>query len=395
MNLPRSRRLLASLAVLLSLAAGCGTGSHDKPATHAPLKIGLLLTYSKVYAVVGNSITDGMTLYLDQVNWTAGGRKVELMKEDDEVDPQVGARKARKLIEQDKVDILAGVVSTPVGMAIRDLVHENQVITLVANAGNNALTRERKSPYIFRTSFTNWQISYPMGEWVARNVAKKVFITAADYGGGKESAAAFKEAFIKAGGEVVGEIYPALGSQDFGPYLAEIAKARPEATWHMYAGSDAVRFVQQYKEYGLNIPLVGAGWLLDTDTFGAQGKAAVGGKTSLNYLEGLDNPENKAFTEAFKKKFGRDPDAYAMQGYDTARAIVEAVNRVQGNTQDKQALIRALEQVKFNSPRGPFAFDPETHNVVQNIYIREVTEQNGKLVNTLVATIPAVRDPGK
>ncbi len=372
-------------------AAPAPAPAADKP----PVKIGLLLTYSKVYAVVGNSITDGMSLYFDQVNWTAGGRKVELVKEDDEVDAQVGARKAKKLIDQDKVDFLAGIVSTPVGMAIRDIVHENQVITFVANAGNNALTRERKSPYLFRTSFTNWQISYPMGEWVYKNVAKKVFISAADYGGGRESAAAFKEAFTKAGGQVLGEVYPPLGTQDFAPFMTEIAKAKPEATWHMYAGTDAVRFVKYYKEVGLQVPLLGAGWLLDTDTFEGQGKAGLGGKTSLNYLDTLDTPENKAFVAAFKKKFNREPDAYALQGYDTARVIVEALNKVQGNTGDKQALIKAIEQVSFTSPRGPFSFDPDTHNVVQNIYIREVKEEGGKLVNVLVATVPNVKDPGK
>src|SRR4051812_809268 len=202
-----------------------------KPAAASTLKVGLLLPYSGVYAVLGESITNGMQLYLDSVGNTAGGRTFSLIKEDEGTAPDEGLRKARKLLEQDQVDLIAGTVSTAIAYAIRDLVHDNKVIYISANAGGVDLTRTRKSPYIFRTSFSNAQPSIPMGEYLVKNVARRVFISAADYAAGKESLASFKEGFLAAGGELIGEVYPPFPNTDYAAYLTEIARARPDATY--------------------------------------------------------------------------------------------------------------------------------------------------------------------
>ncbi|MCL5266150.1 MAG: ABC transporter substrate-binding protein [Chloroflexi bacterium] len=368
-----------------------------KPAAGPPLKIGVLLPYSKVYAVLGESITNGMVLYFESIGNTIAGRKIDLIKEDEENDAQASLRKTRKFIEQDKVDLMTGLVNSAIAYAVRDIVHDNKMILLISNAGANGLTREKKSPYIFRTSFSNWQPNYPMGDWVAKHTSKKVFCSAADYAAGKEMIAAFKETFVPAGGTVLGEIYPPLGNTDYGPYLAKIAEAKPEATYSFYSGSDAVAFVKQYEEYGLKktAKLTGAGWLVEQDVLPAQGKAALGAISGLNWANTLDIPENKKFIEAYQKKFNVEPNSFAVQGFDTARVIHEAIEKTKGNTSDKDALIKALESVKFASPRGPFEFDPVTHNVIQNIYVREVKEVGGKLANVVIDTIKAVKDPGK
>lgn len=382
--------------LLGSAAAGAvlGSGSLGKaPAVlaqaNAPVKLGVLLPYSKVYAQLGRDITDGMALYFDKVGWTAGGRKIELIKEDEELEPRVGIQKTRKLIEQDRVDLMTGIVATHIAYAIRDIVDGAKTILVVSNAGGNALTRERKSPYIFRTSFTSWQISYPMGEWVAKQVAKNVYLIAADYAFGAESVAAFRESFTAAGGQVTGELKPKLGETDYAPYLGQIRSARPEAVYAFFSGSDASRFVKQFGEYGLkpHIQLTGAGFMVEEDVLGAQGRAALGTLSSLHWAITLDNPENRAFTAAYQKAFGRPASVFAMQGYDTARVIVEALNAVGGDTGNKSRLIEALATVRFESPRGPVAFDPATHHVVQNIYLREVKESQGGLHNAVVRTI--------
>ena len=367
-----------------------------KPVASGPLKLGLLVPTSAVYSQLGDDIADGMSLYLESVGNRAGGRPIEVIREDEGIDPQPALQKARKLIEQDRVDVFAGVVSTAVVYAIRDLLHNSQTIFVGANAGGNDLTRARKSPYIFRASFTSWQVSYPLGEWIAKNVSKKVFVSAADYGFGQESAAAFKENFTRNGGEVVGEVYPRLGTTDYAPFLPQIQGANPEASYSFYSGSDAVSFVKQYAEFGLKdrIKLTGAGFLVEEDVLPAQGEAAVGAISSLFWAKTLDNPENRRFGDDYRAKTRREPSVFAVQGYDTARVIVEGVNAVGGDTANKEALIKALENVKFASPRGPFEFDPQTHQVVQTMYIRETRMQDGKPTNVVIADLGTVRDPG-
>jgi branched-chain amino acid transport system substrate-binding protein len=360
------------------------------------LKVGLLLPYSGVYAVLGESITNGIQMYFESVGNTAGGRPITIVKEDEGSQAEEALRKARKLIEQDRIDVLAGTVSTAIAYAIRDLVHETKTIYISANAGGNDLTRGRKSPYIFRTSFTNAQPNLPMGEYVYRNVARRVFISAADYAAGKENVGAFKDTFVAAGGEVVGEVYPPFPNTDYAAYLTQIAQARPEATYSFYAGSDAVNFVKQYHEFGLSrdIRLCGSGFMLEEDTLPAQGQAALRGISGLHWALTLDTPENKAFTQAYQQKFRGDANVYAVQGYDTGRVIVEALNRTQGDATNKDRLAEAIVGVKFTSPRGPFEFDPETRNVVQNIYAREVREVGGKMTNVVLQTFPLVKDRG-
>ena len=407
---PYSRRQFLMTATLAGLGAiagvGCGktagpatTGSTDNKAGAAKdaLKLGVLLPYSKVYAVLGDHITKGMELYFDGVGYTAGGRKIELLKEDDENDAQTGLRKTRKFIESDKVDMVTGFVNTGIAYAVRDLLHSTKTVTIVSNAGGNALTRKNKSPYLFRTSFSSWQPSYPMGEYVYQNVAKKVVIVAADYAFGKESAEAFKQLFVKSGGQVLAEVYAPLGTNDFGAYLAQVAKAKPEAVYGFFSGSDAVRFVKQFDEYGLkkNVKITSAGFMLEEDVLPAQGKAALGGISGLHWAMSLDNPENKKFVEDYKKKHNAVPSVFAMQGYDTARVIVESVNQLQGDTSNKDKLTETIKGLKFNSPRGKFEFDPETNNVVQNIYIREVKDVGGELHNQVIKTYENVKDPGK
>jgi branched-chain amino acid transport system substrate-binding protein len=375
-------------------AAPAAAPAVAKPASASTLKIGVLLPYSGVYAVLGESITNGMQMYFDSVNNTAGGRGITLVKEDEGATPDDGLRKARKLLEQDQVDLIAGTVSTAIAYAIRDLVDSNKVIYISANAGGNDLTRSRKSPYIFRTSFSNAQPSIPMGEYLVKNVARRVFISAADYAAGKESLAAFKEGFLAAGGELIGEVYPPFPNTDYAAYLTEIASKRPDATYSFYAGSDAVNFVKQYAEFGLSrdIRLCGSGFLLEEDVLPAEGQAALRGISGLHWALTLDNPENRAFTQAYRQKFNKDADVYAMQGYDTAHVIVDTLNRLQGDLTNKDRVVETMTAVKFASPRGPFEFDPETRNPIQNIYAREVREVNGKLTNVVLETFPMVKD---
>jgi branched-chain amino acid transport system substrate-binding protein len=394
----QTRRQFLGAASMAAASAAAGPWVWRASAQGAPVKIGLVLPYTGVYAVLGESITQAMELVFARENWTVAGRKIEMIKEDDEMKPPVGVRKTEKLIDSDRVDILTGPVHSGILMAMRDKVHASKTILIVSNAGADAISRDRCSKWIFRASFSNWQPNQPMGGWVAKNVAKEVFLTAPNYQAGKDMLEAFKETFVPAGGKVVAEDYPKLGETDYAPYLTKIRQSGAKAVYCFFSGTDAVNFVKQFDQFGLksNVKLTGAGFLTEPDVLPAQGKSALGIITGHFYTPLLDNPTNQRFVKEFREKFGgKMPDGFACQGYDTAEAIVRAVKAVGGNTQDKDKLVEAIAKVEFDSPRGRFRFDPKTHNVIQPfIYIREVKEVAGGINNVPIDKVADVKDPG-
>jgi branched-chain amino acid transport system substrate-binding protein len=367
-------------------------------AQSGPIKIGLVLPYTGVYAVLGESITQAMELVFEREKWTVAGRKIEMIKEDDEMKPPVGVRKTEKLIDSDNVDILTGPVHSGILMGMRDKVHNSKTILIVSNAGADAISRERCSKWIFRTSFSNWQPCQPMGGWVAKHVSKDVFQIAPNYQAGKDMMAAFRETFTPAGGKVIAEDYPKLGETDYAPYLTKIKQSGAKAVFAFFSGTDAVNFVKQYDQFGLKgaIKLTGAGFLTEPDVLPAQGNSALGIITGHFYTPLLDNAVNKKFVQDFRARFNNKmPDGFACQGYDTAEVIVRALKAVNGNTQDKDKLVDTIARMEFDSPRGRFRFDPKTHNVIQPfIYIREVKEVPGGINNVPIDKIADVRDPG-
>jgi len=393
-----TRRTLLTTGSMAAAGVLAGPRVRRAHAQGAPLKVGLVLPYTGVYAVLGESITQGMELVFARENWTVAGRKIEMIKEDDEMKPPVGIRKTEKLIDSDKVDILTGPVHSGILMGMRDKVHGSKTILIVSNAGADAISRDRCSKWIFRTSFSNWQPNQPMGGWVAKNVAKDVFITAPNYQAGKDQLDAFKETFVPAGGKIVGEDYPKLGETDYAPYLTKIRQSGAKAVYAFFSGTDAVNFVKQFDQFGLKatVKLTGAGFLTEPDVLPAQGKSALGVITGHFYTPLLDNPTNQRFVKDFREKFaGKMPDGFACQGYDTAEVILRALKAVNGNTQDKDKLVDVIAKVEFDSPRGRFRFDPKTHNVIQPfIYIREVKETPLGLNNVPIDKVADVRDPG-
>jgi branched-chain amino acid transport system substrate-binding protein len=400
----RFKSSLVLLVVLMVFLSACSSGaisstssSNESSNNSETIKIGALLPTTGVYASLGQNLLNGMELYFEENNWEIAGKKIEVIHEDSEADPQVSLRKLRKLTDQDNIDILTGPVSTAVAYALRDEVDKKKLPYLVSHAGGNDLVRSKRSDYIWRSSFSSWQIGHSMGEWAYENVGKKIYLTAADYAFGHEVAEAFKEAYTKAGGEIVDEVYPPLGNNDFSSYLAKMNRDDIDGIYAFYAGSDAVRFVQQYEEYGLKgkIPLIGSGWLNAEDTRPQQKLASEGIKSTLFWDYNLDTPENKAFVEAYEKKFDQRPSIESLEGYDAAMIIGKAIESLNGDVSDSEKLVEAISNVELTSPRGPIKFDKETHNIIQNIYIMETVVENGATENKVIDTIPDVADPGK
>lgn len=382
----------AAASLLPSLLTSCAPGGAS-----GPLKIGLLLPYSDIYAVLGESITEAIKMYFEEAGNEAGGRQIEFISEDTEISPDVAAQKARKLIEQDEVDLVAGIVSSGVLMGLRDYFHEMKKLLIVANAGANPISRGAKSPYIWRTSFTNWMAPWSIGGWAAENVGKKAAISVPDYAAGENNITGFTNSYEAAGGEVVmvqRTPFPNMG--DPAPFMAELADSGADLVYSFYSGGAAVTFVQAYNDFGIGgqLPLLCAGFMVEEDVLPAQGDAALGIRSSLHWSLLLDNPENVAFDAAFRERTGRAADVFAVQGYDTARVIGEMLNRVEGDTSNVDGMIAALDGISFNSPRGPFRLDANSQNPEHHMYLREVQEVDGELHNVVLQDFGPIVDPG-
>src|SRR5438132_1910277 len=414
-KLTRRQFLVATSAAAL---AACGPAAAPNAATASatataaattakPLKIGQLLPFTKVYAELGNSMKRATDLYLKQKGGKLAGRAVlPPIYEDEANDPTVGAQKTQKFIEQDQVDVMMGIVATPIAYAVRNAIDAAKLVFIETNAGGNALTRTTtdckpacKSKYIFRASFSSWQISNPIGTYFAsKKGVKEAFTFVADYGFGTESQADFTNAFQAAGGKVTGSLKAPLGSADFLPFVTQLKGQPTKDIYSFFSGTDAINYIKAWQQLGMpaaGYKMNGAGFLTEQDVLKEVKEQANGAVTSLFWAVTLDTAENKAFVDAYQKEYNLLPDVFALQAWDGMTALDQALQATKGDTSNKDTVIAALEGVKFKSPRGDFEFDKDTHNVIQDIYVRQVAVQNGSAVNTIVDKVARVTDPGK
>ncbi|HEY7610463.1 MAG TPA: ABC transporter substrate-binding protein [Alphaproteobacteria bacterium] len=392
-SFPTTRRRFLSAA---ARAAGAGAAVSLLPAPFvlaqpAKVKVGILLPYTGTYASLGHNITDAMIMAIEEAGGTLGGRPVEYVKVDSEADPAKAANNTNKLIFGEKVDFLTGPVHSGVAMAMVKIAREEGTITIVSNAGANSVTRQMCAPNVFRTSFTNWQNCFPMGPEMMKRGHKKTVSITWNYAAGQEMISAFKEGYVKAGGQVVKEILLPFPNIEFQAHLTEIAGLKPDAVFTFFSGGGAVKFMKDYHASGLrkSIPLFAPGFLTD-GTLEAAGEAGEGIVTTLHYAESLDTPLNKRFTAAFKQKTKRAADVFAVQGYDTGQLLIHAMKAVKGDTKAKKEIITAMAAAKLDSPRGTMTFS-KSHNPVQDIYLREVRKRDNVVIGV---AHKALADPG-
>jgi len=374
--MPSRNRLLTRRSLLASAGATAASSLllRRAPAAtaKAKLKIGVLLPFSGTYAALGTSIIEAMKLAARDHGDKLGGREVEWVQVDDESDPAKAAANTRRLLSAEKVDILTGPVHSGVCLEMLKVVGPAKTLTMITNAGTQAATGSLCAPHVFRTSFSNWQTSYPCGKVVLKDGRRQVALMYWDYSFGVESMQAFKESFLQGGGAVVKEIAVPFPSEDFRPYISQVAALRPEALFVFFAGRGAAKFVTEYAAAGLRdrVPLYGSGFLTEGVRY-VEGSAAEGIKTTLHYADALDNHINQRFRASFKKATSRDADVYSVAGYDTVNLLAYALDKVKGDAGALKDLIPALEGARVSSPRGPFRFSA-AHNPIQNIYLRQI-----------------------
>ncbi|MDT7599774.1 MAG: branched-chain amino acid transport system substrate-binding protein [Pseudonocardiales bacterium] len=399
------RRLLvlagaAGAAAVLPGLSACGSsvggGSAGSGGGGAKaVKVGLVVPQAGVYAAVGTDMQRGWELWLAGNGGKFGDYAVTTVVADEGETPQTGVPAVQKVLQSDGVDVVVGVVNSATALGVRNAVAESKKILIVANAGAADITGKARSPYIWRSSFTNAQVSSAMGAHLAQSGFKDgVYAIAPDYAAGTEVIAGFTKAFEAGGGKVVGSAKPQLGkTSDYQPFLSGIQSSGATATFAFFSGAEAITFVRQYAQFGLakSIPLYGSGFLTEGNVLPQQADAALGVQTTLHYTDQLDNPANKDFVAKYTAKYGESPSCFSVQAWDAANVLNRALRSaaaVDGDT--ISAALGGVGTVE-DSPRGPWTFEGQTPR--QTIYLRRVDRTGGKLVNSVVQDLGQQSQP--
>jgi branched-chain amino acid transport system substrate-binding protein len=381
--------VLAGTAMVLAASAPAQT-----------IKIGVINSYSGPFATLGDLMDKGMKLYMKQnADKLPPGVKIELIIRDDGgPNPDKAKQLAQELIVRDKVQFLTGVVFTPNALAIAPLTQEAKVPFFIGNAGTSVITE--RSPYIARFSFTLWQSSYPLGAWASRKF-KRAYIAVSDFAPGHDSEAAFERAFTEGGGKIIGKVRIPLANPDFVPFMQRVKDAKPEVLFaFMPAGRQATQMMKAYGDLGLDkagIKFIGPGDITTDEELPNMGDVPIGVITMHHYSAAATRPANKAFIAAWKKEYGEksSPSFMSVGQWDAMDAIYQVIREQKGKVDPDRTMALVKKYRNANSPRGPISIDPETRDIIQNEYMREVKKVGGQLANVEFETFPNVKDPWK
>jgi branched-chain amino acid transport system substrate-binding protein len=386
---------ISKLAIVAALALASSTAFAQT------IKIGFITSYSGLNGNLGPYMERAVRLYIKMhEKELPPGVKIELITRDDTgPNPDKAKQLAQELVVREKVNLLAGVVFTPNAMAIAPIATEAKVPFVIMNAGTAVITT--RSPYIARTSFTLWQSSYPLGQWAAKKF-KTGYTLVSDFGPGHDAEEAFIKAFTEGGGKVLGNVRVPLQNPDWAAYMQRVKDAKPDTLMvFIPAGKTATAVMKNFSELGLDkagIKLIGPGDITTDEELPAMGDVALGVTTMFHYSAAADRPANKAFVAAWKKEYGANetPNFLSAGSWDGTAMIFEAIKQQKGKLNPDKTM-EIFKQWKFaDSPRGPISIDPETRDIVQNEYLREVRKVGGQLANVELETFAtSLKDPWK
>jgi branched-chain amino acid transport system substrate-binding protein len=340
----------------------------------ADTKIGMITTLSGGGSHLGIDVRDGFALALKQ----SGRKDVELIVKDDARKPDLAKQIADEMIQKDKVDIMTGIIWSNLAMAVVPPTVRQGVFYLSPNAGPSALAGKGCDKNYFNVAWQNNDLHAAMGAYMKEAGLKAPFILAPNYPAGTDALTGFKSTY---GDNVAGEIYTKLGQKDYAAEIAQIRASNADSVFFFLPGGMGIAFLKQYAGSGVGVPVYGPAFSFDEIILGAVGDAALGAKNTSQWAYDLDNAANKAFVDSFRAAYGRTPTLYASQGFDTANLILSALDKA--DVKDADAFRKALEAADFTSVRGAFKFNTN-HHPIQDIYVREVVEGDGKPTNRLV-----------
>ncbi|HYG89199.1 MAG TPA: ABC transporter substrate-binding protein [Azospirillum sp.] len=383
---------LGTLTVAASMLAW--TPSHAAQT----VKVGVILSFSGQGAASVEQMDRAIRLYMKTHEKELGDIKLELIRRDDTgPNPDLARRLAQELITREKVDLLTGFFFTPNINAVAPLANEAKIPVVIMNAATSSTVR--LSPYLARTSLTQWQQSYPLGQWAAKQGIQRAYTAVTDYAPGHDAEQAFSRGFTEAGGKIVGSVRMPLKTPDFTPFLQRIKDEKPEALFIFVPGAkDATAVMKVYSELGLaaaGVRLVAAGDCVPDDELPNMGDVPTNVITMGFYSSAGKRPQNEAFVASWKSEYGKDavPSPFALGAWDGMAAIFHVVKQQNGKIDPERTMQLLKGWRNDDSPRGPVMIDPETRDVVQNMYVRRLERVDGKLANVEIETIPMVKDP--
>lgn len=382
-----------TLALAVAAGLSLSIGAHAQET----VKVGVILPYSGPFADAANQLDAGIKLYMQQNGNMVDGKTIEIVRKDTGGPaPDVAKRLAQELVVRDGVDIIAGFALTPEALGAADVATQAKKLMVVMNAATSVVTE--KSPYIVRTSVTIPQVNYVFGKWAfEKGGVKQAYTLVADYGPGHDAEKSFAKGFTEAGGTIIGSDKTPVANPDFSAFVQRVKDANPEAVYiFVPGGGQPAAIGKALSERGLTPPatrIFGQGELTHPEALESMGSNALGIVTTFHYTLEREEPLNNAFVAAYREaNNGRSPDLFSVGGYDGMHLIYEALKKTQGDVSG-DALVEAAKGMSWDSPRGPISIDPETRDIVQNVYIREVQEVDGKLQNVIIDTIDSVKDP--
>ena len=393
MKSPFFRSIPGALATLALAAAGAVQAQ-------IPIKIGVLVPLSGPQAEYGAQITAGMKVYMKEAGDVVAGRKIQLVTRDSgsPPSPDVAKRLATELVTREKVEVLAGFGFTPDALSVAAIATEAKVPMVVMNAATSVITT--RSPYIIRASMTLPQVTAPVAQWALKNGIKKVFSLVSDYGPGIDAEGQFKKTFTAGGGEIIGDARVPLNNPEFAPFTQRIKDSKPDAVFlFLPSGEQPTAFFKSFVERGLaqaGIKLIGTGDATDDTVLNSMGDSAIGLITTHHYSAMHDSAKNKAYVKNYADVNGNAmrPNFMSVGGYDGMAVIYEMIKKGGGKIEGLKS-VDAVKGLKLDSPRGPIMIDPDTRDIVQNVYVRRVQKVGNELYNVEFDKFENVKDPGK
>jgi branched-chain amino acid transport system substrate-binding protein len=379
-----------AIAGLAIAAAGLSAGRATAEDT---VKIGLVMPMTGTVGAAGQETMAGVRLYMAQHGDSVAGKKIEILLRDDGSVPDVAKRLTQELVVNDHVAIL-GAGTTPSAMSMAPLATEAKTPTVVMISGTSVVTE--RSPYYVRTSFTLGQQAGIVADWAIKNGHRKAVAVLSDWAPGAEAGKAFEQHFTQGGGQLLDTLKVPLQNPDFAPFLQRARDLQPDTLFVFVPAGQAGTFARQFAERGLDksgIQLIGPGDIVDDNDLAATGDAMLGVVTAGFYSAAHPSKLNQEYVAAYAKATGgKRANFISLGGYDGMHLIYEALKKTGGDT-DPDKLLAAMKGMSWESPRGPISIDPQTRDIIQNIYIRKVEKRNGEPYAIEFATFEAVKDP--
>ena len=388
----RSRRFGWMAGLFVMVAISFGIIALSSAAEKGPIKIGFIAPSTGNWAQNGKDMEGATRTFLEEVNYTAAGRKIELIVEDEGESPQTAVMKARKLINQDKVDLLAGIWTTSSAYAVATLSEAAKVPLIITLSAGDDVTQRKRSPYLARVSFTGCQLGHVAGDYAYRKLGwRKVVTLGMDYAWGWESVSAFQRVFEEEGGRVIQKVWTPVTTMDFGPYVSSLKKDA-DGIFEVVSGAASIRFLKVMKDSGMmdKWKVLAQGTSLDETLLPAIGESGIGVYSVFPWSWALNLPANEQYKDKIRKSLKREATGVMEMCYSGADWIVRAINAVGGEVENRDKFMQAIRAIEIkDSPRGPLKLD-KYGMVVDDIYVRQVEKVGGMLQNSIVEKYPQV-----